>query len=147
MLDIRREHKFRAGRDRLVRLFLRMFARALWTGLLALLAWLPIGRVESRAFRAEQPHRTLFAVSAIDLADSPARISDGASTSRELAPDRRPTTPRALPRAGAAADRGTTYATEIWRPADNPRPTGWRGFLDRRLILPHDATAPPARRA
>ncbi|HZI41816.1 MAG TPA: hypothetical protein VFD67_08935, partial [Gemmatimonadaceae bacterium] len=78
--------------------------RALWTGLLALLAWLPIGRVESRAFRAEQPHRTLFAVSAIDASDSPARISDAGKTSRELAPDRRPTTPRIVSRVDGSDD-------------------------------------------
>ena len=122
-----------------------MLARALWTSLLALLAWIPIGRLESRALHRERGERVLFAISALDVAkDSPSRAAEQRIVPRQLAAARKPPTPRSLPPHTADAFRVETPTTVVWEPRPRPEPTGWRGFQSQRLIVPHDATAPPS---
>ena len=123
-----------------------MLSRALWITLLALLAWIPRGRAESRVVRTGND-RALFVVSALDVAsDSPARIGERNGLTRELTNARRPATPRPLPVHESDGERVAGRAA-IWRPAVAPTPSGWRGFQETRLIAPHDATAPPPRRS
>ena len=118
-----------------------MLSRAIWTGLLALLAWLPIGHAESRAVRSE---RLLYAQSALDIAtDTPARVAHRADLPQEITIDRRPAPPRVVPPHGTETALEHPSPRTTWRPADTLTPSGWRGFVDARLILPHDATAPP----
>src|SRR5690349_20279366 len=51
-----------------------MLMRSLCTGLLALLAWLPVGHAQSRLLRGNPHEPALAATSALDVAaDSPAR--------------------------------------------------------------------------
>jgi hypothetical protein len=148
MRDIRRQHKFALGDDAVCGYLWRMFSRALWTGLLALLAWIPIGRAQSRDVRVDRGERTLFVVSALDVAtDSPARVGEPRGLPRQLTSDRRPPTPRALPRVTDEAEQSASSRASTWRRAAAPTPSGWRGFQEKRLILPHDATAPPPPRS
>jgi hypothetical protein len=120
-----------------------MLSRAIWISLLTLLAWIPFGHAESRALRSD---RSLYAQSALDVAsDSPARIGQRNDFARELTAERRPTTPRALPTHGSETDLLLPNRQSTWRPAETLRPSGWRGFREARLIVPHDATAPPPR--
>src|SRR2546430_16278457 len=124
-----------------------MLPRTLWTCLLVVLAWLPILQAGSRAVWVGQEHRTLFAITALDIAtESPARAAQPGRLLREVAPDRRPAPPRIVPTTSADAERQGWTPISTWRPARSPQPTGWRGFQEKRLILPHDATAPPADR-
>ncbi|HEX4683300.1 MAG TPA: hypothetical protein VH277_11340 [Gemmatimonadaceae bacterium] len=125
-----------------------MLPRTLWTSLLVLLAWLPIGQAASRGVRVGQEHRTLFAITALDVAtESPARAAEPGSLLRDVAPDRRPAPPRVGPKTSADAEQRVWSPSSSWRPATSPQPSGWRGFREKRLILPHDATAPPAVRS
>jgi hypothetical protein len=123
-----------------------MLLRSLWTGLFALLAWMPIGHIQSRALDADGADRALFAVSALDVAvDSPARIAPSQTLPRVLAPDRRPPAPHGLYRLSDAEGRAGSTISLVRPPAKDAQPTGWRGFRPKRLILPHDANAPPPR--
>jgi len=122
-----------------------MLARAIWISLVTLLAWIPFGHAESRAVRSD---RSLYAQSALDVAsDSPARIGQRNDLPRELTAERRPSTPRVVPTDGSETDLLLPSRQSTWRPAEALRPSGWRGFQEARLILPHDATAPPPRSA
>ena len=123
------------------RLSLQMLSRAIWTGLLTLLAWIPFGHAGSRAVGSD---RSLYAVSALDVAsDSPARIGQRNGLPSELTADRRPTTPQVVPTHDGGTDVPLPSRRTAWRPAETLTPSGWRGFQEARLILPHDATAPP----
>jgi hypothetical protein len=120
-----------------------MLARAIWISLVTLLAWIPFGHAASRVLRSD---RSLYAQSVLDVAsDSPARIGQRNELPRELTADRRPTTPRVVPTHGNETHLRLPSRRSTWRPAETLRPTGWRGFQEARLILPHDATAPPPR--
>lgn len=122
-------------------LSLQMLSRAIWTALLTLLAWIPFGHAESRVVRSD---RSLYALSALDVAsDSPARIGQRNDLPRELTADRRPTAPRVVPTRESGSDVLLPSPRTAWQPAETRTPSGWRGFLEPRLILPHDATAPP----
>jgi hypothetical protein len=126
-----------------------MLPRALWTAVLALLAWLPVGRGQSRAVHVDLQERALFAVSALDVAtDPPSRFGELRVVATQAA---RPGNARRLSEPGkdgphSLAHVGSTRAP-TWRPSPSPRPTGWRGYRDERLIQPHDATAPPPRQS
>ncbi|HKW09542.1 MAG TPA: hypothetical protein VJO33_04130 [Gemmatimonadaceae bacterium] len=118
-----------------------MLSRALWTGLLALLAWIPIGRATVHAERTE---RALFVVSALDIAtDSPARVGDRHDLPRQITTDRKPPTPRTLPRQDSDAEEPSSHVRSSSRSAADSQQSGWRGHQAKRLIAPHDATAPP----
>jgi len=141
MGDIEEEHKFLCGMSEASINFRRMFSRAIWTGLLTLLAWIPFGHAESRALWND---RSLYAQFALDVAgDSPARIGHRVDFSRELTPDRRPTPSRVVPTRDGETDFPHASRQPTWQPAATLTPSGWRGFQEARLILPHDATAPP----
>ncbi|HKW50021.1 MAG TPA: hypothetical protein VJN70_21355 [Gemmatimonadaceae bacterium] len=120
-----------------------MISRALWTGLLTLLAWIPFQQAGSHTSGSD---RSLYAVSALDVAsNSPARVGQRTDLPRELTADRRPPTPRVVPPHDNETDVLLPSRRPQWRPAQTLRPSGWRGFQEARLILPHDATAPPPR--
>ncbi|HKN68190.1 MAG TPA: hypothetical protein VJW73_18020 [Gemmatimonadaceae bacterium] len=118
--------------------------RSLCTGLLALLAWLPVGHAQSRVLRGN-PHEPALAVtSALDLAaDSPSRVGSAGSFSERTLPPRRP--PR-LP-----AGDGASFAEVAWRPvfvasrgiADEAQDRRGPRIRAKRLTIPYDATAPP----
>jgi len=112
--------------------------------LLALLAWIPLGRGQARPLRGDLRDRALFAVSALDLATSPARAASGMSARAALAPSRRPATPP-ITVPVVDAERVWAHVQRTWWPAAADRPANWRGFREPRLAAPHDATAPPRR--
>jgi len=85
--------------------------------------------------------RALFAVTALDLASSPARATHGTSA-RELTPPRKPSTPPGTVPV-ADAEHVRAHVQRAWWPTVAERPANWRGFLDARLTAPHDAIAPP----
>jgi hypothetical protein len=121
-----------------------MLSRALWTGLLALLAWVPIWRGQSALLRVERGERALFAVSALDVAnDQPSRVGEGSSLPR-LVSTRKPPTWRGLPTSAVDVELLGQPSDIRERRAAVPMPNDWRGFLPRRLVAPHDATAPPS---
>lgn len=121
-----------------------MLMRSLCTGLLALLAWLPVGHAQSRVLRGNPHEPALAATSALDLAaDSPSRIGGVGSYSTRTLPSRRP--------GRVDAGDGASFAENVLRPVVSAS----RGIavqaLDRhgprvrakRLTIPYDATAPP----
>lgn len=118
-----------------------MTARVLSSFLLVLLAWIPLGRGQAWTARADLGDRALFSVSALDLASSPARVTQG-TTARELTPPRNPTTPPATTPV-ADAEHVQAHVQRAWWPATDDRPANWRGFIEARLTAPHDAIAPP----
>src|SRR5689334_21271963 len=86
-----------------------MLMRALGTGLLALLAWLPVGHAQSRALRGNPREPALVITSALDLAaDSPSRIGRVESFSARTLPPRRP-----VP---AGAGDGASFADTVPAP-------------------------------
>src|SRR3982750_1726085 len=70
----------------------RMLMRSLCTGVLALLAWLPVGHAQSRVLRGNPRDPALAATSALDIAaDSPSRLGSANDVSpRPLPPPRHP---------------------------------------------------------
>ena len=124
-----------------------MLSRALWTGVLALLAWIPLGRVQSPLLGTERGDRALFSISALDVAtDPPARVGEAHSVRRQLAPARR-ALPWVIVPTHALDVEETSTARDAGRVAESPSVSGWRGFQRRRLIFPYDATAPPPRQS
>src|SRR6476659_2560483 len=101
-----------------------MLPRALWTSLLVLLAWLPIGQGGSRDVAVAQEHRRVFAITALDVAtESPARAAEHGGLLREAAPDRRPTPPRFAPKTIANAEQRVSSSSARWRRAQSQQPT------------------------
>jgi hypothetical protein len=119
----------------------RVTSRALSSLLLALLAWIPLGRGQAWTSRGDLRDRALFAATALDLASSPARAAHGTSA-RDLTPPRKPSTPPATTPV-ADAEHVRAHVQRAWWPTVDERPANWRGFLDARLSAPHDAIAPP----
>jgi hypothetical protein len=121
-----------------------MLLRSLCTGLLALLAWLPIGHAQSWALRGNPREPALATASALDIAaDSPSRIGSAGTFSVRTLP------PRRLGRAqigdGASfADVVISLDVGALRPVDGraTRPLAPR-VRATRLTIPYDATAPP----
>ena len=121
-----------------------MLLRSLCTGLLALLAWLPIGHAQSWALRGDPREPALAGASALDIAaDSPSRIGSGGTFSVRTLP------PRRLGRTNLGD--GATFA-DVVSPLDvgASRPLGGRAMRPsaprvraKRLTIPYDATAPP----
>lgn len=121
-----------------------MLSRALWTVVLALLAWIPVGRGNAWAMRGSFDDRVIVAISALDIAgESPARITAFADriTFGSL---KSPEPSRTIVPVNDAARRDSSVAA-VRRPAGTPRQRGaWRAFREKRLSFPHDATAPPS---
>jgi len=123
-----------------------MLTRSLCTGLLALLAWLPVGHAQSRALRGNPREAALAATSALDLAaESPSRIGSAGSFSARTLPPRRP--------GRTHAGDGASFAEAVFRPVVGATRFNTAQTLDRhgprvrakRLTIPYDATAPPRR--
>lgn len=143
------QHKSAVSRSGQTNYLSRMLMRSFCTGLLALLAWLPVGHAQSRVLRGN-PHEPALAVtSALDLAaDSPSRVGSAEeSFSARAFPSRRPAR---LP----AADGASFPEVAFW-----PVFAAARGIADAaqdrrsprvratRLTIPYDATAPPRRQS
>lgn len=118
-----------------------MLTRALWTSLLALLAWLPFGRGQAVLARGERGTRVIVASYVFDGdVDAPGRVVRPAWAAPHASAQRRATPPDGLPTVASLGGR---------RPASSPRAharqivAAWRGFRAKCLIVPHDATAPP----
>ena len=125
-----------------------MLTRSLCTGLLALLAWLPVGHAQSRALRGNPREPALAVTSALDLAaDSPSRIGSGWSFSARSLPPRSP--------GRAHAGDGASVAETVFRPVVGATRFITAETLDRhgprvrakRVTIPYDATAPPPRQS
>ena len=137
-------HKFALSRGRRTDYLSRMLMRSLCTGLLALLAWLPVGHAQSWVLRGSPREPALAATSALDIAaDSPLRIGNAETFSlRTLSPRR-----LGRPQAGD----GATFADVVLRfDVSATRPLGERATRAQaprpraaRLTIPYDATAPP----
>jgi len=121
-----------------------MFPRSLCTGLLALLAWLPVGHAQSRALRGNPREPALATASALDIAaDSPSRIGSGGTFSVRTLP------PRRLGRAHLGdgpsfADVGVSLDVGASQPENGlaARRLAPRARA-KRLTIPYNATAPP----
>lgn len=118
-----------------------MVARGFWTLVLALLAWLPLGR-EQMARRAQRGERSLFAASALDVASESA-VRGRTSTTSLLALPPRPTPARGIVPAPLAIG-ASRVAMEVALAAHGRAAIAppWRPRA-KRLTIPHDATAPP----
>ena len=121
-----------------------MLLRSLCTGLLALLAWLPIGHAQSWALRGNPREPALAAASALDIAaDSPSRIGSAGTFGVRTLP------PRRLGKAhlgdGASfADVVAPLGVGALRPRDGQAtPRLAPRLRATRLTSPYDATAPP----
>ena len=121
-----------------------MLLRSLCTGLLALLAWLPLGHAQSWALRGNPREPALAAASALDIAaDSPSRIGSAGTFGVRTLP------PRRLGR--AQLGDGASFA-DVFIPLDVGASRHRHGRAMRhlaprvrakRLTIPYDATAPP----
>ena len=121
-----------------------MLARALWTLLIGLLAWIPLGRESAARLGSESGERSLLRISALDLAADPSsRVGEAHNLPRQLASVRRAPAWRALPTQAPGVEPPSTVRALGWRASNVPTPTSWRGFQAPRLTFPHDATAPP----
>ena len=123
----------------------RMISRALTTALLALLAWIPFGQAQARAGRAAYGESALSAASALDVAaDSPSHVSERTTFRRDSAPPAKQRQPRIVTDGGICrGEKGPGASARSSNTRERERQ--WRGFPRRRLIVPHDATAPPTR--
>jgi hypothetical protein len=119
-----------------------MPARVLWTGLFALLAWLPLWRGEARLARGDVRERIVASSVAFDDAsDTPGRVVRPTWATLPTATQRKPSAPHGLPViAAAVAPRLLALRTA---PQQRHVFRAWSGFRARRLIAPHDALAPP----
>lgn len=118
-----------------------MVARGFWTLVLALFAWLPLGR-EQVAYHAQRGERSLFAVSALDVATESA-VRGRTSTTALLVFSAGPQPSRGIvppPLAMGASRPRVEVVLATHERAPSARPWGARA---RRLTIPHDATAPP----
>lgn len=121
-----------------------MLRRSFCTGLLALLAWLPVSHAQSRVLRGNPREPALAAASALDLAaDSPKRIGSAETFGVRTLPPRR----LGLPHAGD----GAGFADVAFRVDDGrAQPVAAAAVRFQaprvcatRLTIPYDATAPP----
>jgi hypothetical protein len=123
-----------------------MLTRALWTSLIALLAWLPLGRGQALSARANGGERTAAASVAFENAiDPPARVVRPVLAQHQLGADRKAPAPHGLATIVDAANplgRGGMPSAAASRHVI----ARWRGFQTKRLVVPHDATAPPENR-
>src|SRR3954471_3575853 len=119
-----------------------MLTRSLCTGLLALLAWLPVGHAQSRVLRGNPRDPALAATSALDIAaDSPSRLGSANDVSpRTLPPPRHPGKVRGGDGA-AAIEVVVGLGATAMRPNTGRAMRGQPLVLrERRLTIPHDAT-------
>ena len=121
-----------------------MLMRSLCTGLLALLAWLPIGHAQSWALRGSPHEPALAAASALDIAaDSPSRIGSAGTFSVRTLPPRRLGRP--------LASDGASFGDVVFPLGVGPsRPIDGQAthrlaprVRAKHLTIPYDATAPP----
>ena len=121
-----------------------MLLRSLCTGLLALLAWLPIGHAQSRALRGNPREPALAAASALDIAaDSPSRVGSVGTFGLRTLPSRRLGKAHLGDGASFAdvvAPSGVGASQPIDRQATHRVAPRVRA---KRLTIPYDATAPP----
>ena len=122
-----------------------MRARVLWSALLGLLAWLPIGRASTAPVDAQHGERALFAISTLHAAVDPlSRAGEVQDLPRQLGLARRAPAWHGVPTTPVAA-RWTPMARAMaWHFSSPSIGSSWRGFREPRLIFPHDAAAPPA---
>src|SRR3954466_2031204 len=121
-----------------------MLMRSLCTGLLALLAWHPVGYAQSRVLRGNPREPALAATSALDVAaDSPSRVGSANNVGPRTLPPRHPGKVR-------AGDGAAAVEAVFGQEATAVRPNTGRAMRgqpllprERRLTIPHDATAPP----
>src|ERR1051325_378417 len=112
----RRRRKFALDEGGHAEYLSRVPRRVLSFLLLALLAWIPLGRGQAWTSRGNVRDRALFAVSALDLAASPARASSGTRARAELVPSPTPATPPlAVP--VVDAERVWAHVQRTWWPA------------------------------
>ncbi|MFL5616711.1 MAG: hypothetical protein ACJ796_23810 [Gemmatimonadaceae bacterium] len=118
-----------------------MVARGFWSIVLALFAWLPLGR-EQVAYHAQRSERSVFAASALDVAAESAvrgRMSTAALLPFQAGP--RPSRGVVPPLLAIRASRPRVDAVlGAQKRAAAARPWSARA---KRLTIPHDATAPP----
>jgi hypothetical protein len=122
-----------------------MLMRSLCTGLLALLAWLPVGYAQSRVLRGNPREPALAATSALDVAaDSPSRVGSTNNVGPRTLPPRHPGKVRAGDDGAGAVESVFGLDANAMRP-NTGRPSRRQPLLLRakRLTIPHDATAPP----
>jgi len=121
-----------------------MLLRSLCTGLLALLAWLPIGHAQSWVLRGNPRGPALAAASALDIAaDSPSRIGSAGSFSVRTLPPQRLGKAQ-LGDGGSFADIVFPFEVGASRPLDGRTTRGLTlRVRAKRLTIPYDATAPP----
>ena len=122
-----------------------MLSRAVWTVVLALIAWIPSGRGDAWASRGNRVDRAILSISALEVAaESPARIASTTDGRLDPAAAKRPEPSRTLTPSADAPDICS------WSVAANARTNvrrehfPWRAFRCKRLSFPHDATAPPS---
>src|SRR5690348_12168451 len=79
------------------RLSFVMLSRAVWTVVLALIAWIPSGRGDAWASRGNRVDRAILSISALEVAaESPARIASALDGRLDPAPAKRPEASRTL---------------------------------------------------
>jgi hypothetical protein len=142
------EHKSAVFRGNPTNYLSRMLMRSLCTGLLALLAWLPVGHAQSRVLRGN-PHEPALAVtSALDLAaDLPSRVGSAGPFRARTLPPRRPS--RLPVGDGASVAEVGSRPVFVASRGDAVRTLDRRGprVRAKRLTIPYDATAPPPRQS
>jgi hypothetical protein len=126
-----------------------MLTGVLSTGLLALLAWIPAARSQASVQRAELRDRVVSAATVFGgPADSPLRALSPTTARVWVAPHRRSAAPQGgnsrnndgVQPARAAAS-GATHSFAARRDLAH-----CSGYREKRLTIPHDATAPPPNR-
>src|SRR5690242_13380638 len=74
-----------------------MLSRAVWTVVLALVAWIPSGRGGAWTVRGDRADRVIHSVSALEIAaESPARIASAVDAQINSASSKRPEPSRTL---------------------------------------------------
>lgn len=122
-----------------------MLSRAVWTVVLALLAWIPVGRGNAWSMRGSLDDRAIVAISALDVAgESPARIASAADVRITRTSSRRPEAPRTIVDAVDAVRRPSARAALRGASELRQQRRLWRAFREKRLSFPHDAIAPPS---
>ena len=118
--------------------------RSFCTGLLALLAWLPVGHAQSRVLRGNPREPALAAASALDVAaNSPSRIGGAETFGVRTLPPRRPATTHSGD-GSHVADVVVLRGVNALSPVAAPAMRRWAPRVRAtRLTIPYDATAPP----
>src|SRR5437763_13015724 len=103
-----------------------MLARALWTLLIGLLAWMPLGRESAAHIGSEYGQRSLLRISALDLAADPSsRVGQAHNLPRQLASARRAPAWRTLPTQAPGMQPPSIVRAVGWRASNVPTPTSW----------------------